>query len=258
MKYSCVRLYCVIHKNSLLLNQHNGDDAPQKENSTVKLAPSVPCLVSADGGVTAANGRFTFPAAFQLWNVTWWNEKYLRDNFKYKEWRFCLRILFWPQTFLSWWHGRIERCSGPFCLALLTVVVINIVCVCVCGQRKTRGQTHCVLTPSPLFGISFAAKTKMCSILSSCLNVWFEASVPPGSLALRSRRVTTQKSPVLVWTYYLGFWFWGASSPLCWFNNKEFLCITHTAEHNYISSSSTVGIQLHVSALYVGHLQVVI
>ena len=40
--------------------------------------------------------------------------------------------------------------------------------------------------------------------------------------------------------------------------NKEFLCITHTVEHNYISPSSTVGIQLHVSALYVGHLQVVI
>ena len=40
---------------------------------------------------------------------------------------------------------------------------------------------------------------------------------------------------------------------------KEFLCITHTVEHNYISfSSSTVGIQLHVSALYVGHLQVAI
>ena len=31
MKYSCVRLYCVIHKNSLLLNQHNGDDAPQND-----------------------------------------------------------------------------------------------------------------------------------------------------------------------------------------------------------------------------------
>jgi len=29
-----------------------------------------------------------------------------------------------------------------------------------------------------------------------------------------------------------------------------------TIEHNYISLSSTVGIQLHVSALYVGHLQV--
>jgi len=28
--------------------------------------------------------------------------------------------------------------------------------------------------------------------------------------------------------------------------------------HNYISLSSTVGIQLHVSALYVGHLQVAI
>ena len=40
--------------------------------------------------------------------------------------------------------------------------------------------------------------------------------------------------------------------------NKEFLCITHTVEHNYISPSSTVGIQLHVSDLYVGHLQVVI
>jgi len=32
---------------------------------------------------------------------------------------------------------------------------------------------------------------------------------------------------------------------------KEFLCITHTVEHNYISPSSTVGIQLHVWALYV-------
>ena len=41
-------------------------------------------------------------------------------------------------------------------------------------------------------------------------------------------------------------------------NNKELLCITHTDEHKYISPSSTVGIQLHVSALYVGHLQVVI
>ena len=38
---------------------------------------------------------------------------------------------------------------------------------------------------------------------------------------------------------------------------KIFLCITHIAKHNYISPSSTVGI-LHVSALHVGHLQVVI
>jgi len=44
---------------------------------------------------------------------------------------------------------------------------------------------------------------------------------------------------------------------LCWFNNKEFSCITHTVEHKYISPSSTVEIQLHVSAQYVGHLQVV-
>ena len=37
--------------------------------------------------------------------------------------------------------------------------------------------------------------------------------------------------------------------PICW----PFLCITHTVEHNYISPSSTVCIQLHVSARYVGH-----
>jgi len=40
--------------------------------------------------------------------------------------------------------------------------------------------------------------------------------------------------------------------------NKELLCITHTVEHNYTSPSSTVGLQLHVSALYVGHIQVLI
>jgi len=39
---------------------------------------------------------------------------------------------------------------------------------------------------------------------------------------------------------------------------KNFLCIAHAVEHNYISPSSTEGIQLHVSALYVGHIQVVI
>jgi len=38
---------------------------------------------------------------------------------------------------------------------------------------------------------------------------------------------------------------------------KNFLCISHTVEHNYISSSSTVGLQLNISALYVGHFQVV-
>ena len=48
----------------------------------------------------------------------------------------------------------------------------------------------------------------------------------------------------------------GASSPLCWFNNKEFLCITRTVKHNYILPVSTVIIQLHVSVLYVDHLLV--
>jgi len=37
---------------------------------------------------------------------------------------------------------------------------------------------------------------------------------------------------------------------------KKFVYYTHTVENNYISPGSTVGIQLHVSALYVGHLQV--
>ena len=40
-------------------------------------------------------------------------------------------------------------------------------------------------------------------------------------------------------------------------NNKN-LCIILSVEHNYILPSSTVGIQLHVLALCVGHLQVVI
>jgi len=39
------------------------------------------------------------------------------------------------------------------------------------------------------------------------------------------------------------------------YNNTEIFCITCTVEHNYISLS-TVGIQLYVSAIYVGHLQV--
>jgi len=45
---------------------------------------------------------------------------------------------------------------------------------------------------------------------------------------------------------------------LPFFFTKEFVCITRTVEHNYISPSSTVGIQLHVSIPYVGHLQFVI
>jgi len=40
--------------------------------------------------------------------------------------------------------------------------------------------------------------------------------------------------------------------------NGSALPFTHTVEPNYISPSSTVGIQLNVSNLYVDHLQVVI
>jgi len=50
MKYSCFRLYCVIHKNYLLLNQHNGDDAPQNvefycKNKFEKLAHLVGFII---------------------------------------------------------------------------------------------------------------------------------------------------------------------------------------------------------------------
>jgi hypothetical protein len=44
--------------------------------------------------------------------------------------------------------------------------------------------------------------------------------------------------------------------PVVLVQQQRILCITHTVEHNYISPSSTVGIQLHVSALCMGHLQV--
>ena len=39
------------------------------------------------------------------------------------------------------------------------------------------------------------------------------------------------------------FFFLGASSPFCWFKNKEFLCITHTVEHNYMLCSAVCVIQ---------------
>ena len=38
--------------------------------------------------------------------------------------------------------------------------------------------------------------------------------------------------------------------------NTKILCITRTVKHNYILPISTVRIQLHVSALYVEHLEV--
>jgi len=34
---------------------------------------------------------------------------------------------------------------------------------------------------------------------------------------------------------------------------KNFCVLHNTVEYNYISSSNTLGLQLHVSALYVGH-----
>jgi len=46
--------------------------------------------------------------------------------------------------------------------------------------------------------------------------------------------------------------------PVMLVQQQRILCITRTVEYNYISPSSTVGIQLHVLALYMGHLQVVI
>jgi len=89
---------------------------------------------------------------------------------------------------------------------------------------------------------------------------------PPSSTAVMEEYSYTSTHPLghigpvtgSLFYMYFSRGFCGASSSLCWFNNKEFLCITHTVEHKYISPSSLVGIQLHVSTLYVGHLQVVI
>ena len=46
--------------------------------------------------------------------------------------------------------------------------------------------------------------------------------------------------------------------PSCVGSIAKNFCVLHTeVEHNYILSSITLGLQLHVSALYVGRLQVV-
>jgi len=43
--------------------------------------------------------------------------------------------------------------------------------------------------------------------------------------------------------------------PRCVGSITKNFCVLHNeVEHNYILSSITVGLQLHVSALYVGHL----
>ena len=44
--------------------------------------------------------------------------------------------------------------------------------------------------------------------------------------------------------------------PVVLVQQQRILCITRTVKHNYILLSSAVRIQLHVSALYVDHLQV--
>ena len=44
--------------------------------------------------------------------------------------------------------------------------------------------------------------------------------------------------------------------PVVLVQKQRILCITRTVEHNYNSPIITVRIQLHVSVLYVGHLQV--
>ena len=41
-----------------------------------------------------------------------------------------------------------------------------------------------------------------------------------------------------------------------WLITKNFCVLHNTVEHNYTSTSSALGLQLHVSALYVGHLVV--
>ena len=54
---------------------------------------------------------------------------------------------------------------------------------------------------------------------------------------------------------------WGDSSPLCYIQIQYYsiICIKHMFRTQlYLTMSSTLGIQLHVSALYTGHRQVVL
>jgi len=44
--------------------------------------------------------------------------------------------------------------------------------------------------------------------------------------------------------------------PVVLVQKQRILCVTRTVKHNYILPISTVTIQLHVSVLYVDHLQV--
>ena len=55
---------------------------------------------------------------------------------------------------------------------------------------------------------------------------------------------------------YPEYLFEGCNQNLQAIITKNFCVLHNTVEHNYISSSSTLGLQLHVSTLYVGHLQV--
>ena len=51
--------------------------------------------------------------------------------------------------------------------------------------------------------------------------------------------------------------FTGVLSVECNWQQRIFCVLNNEVEHNYIFSSITLGLQLHVSALYVGHIQVV-
>ena len=60
-------------------------------------------------------------------------------------------------------------------------------------------------------------------------------------------------------TNKIHIWNFEVHHPRCVGSITKNFCVLHnTVEHNYISPSSTVGIQLRISALYVGHFQVVI
>ena len=81
--------------------------------------------------------------------------------------------------------------------------------------------------------------SEMWRCVDGCLTAWWESCSGPRNLGQNLKIKGLRSYETL-----------SITRP----NNKEFLCITHTVEHNYISSSSTLGLQLHVSALYVGRL----
>jgi len=113
-------------------------------------------------------------------------------------------------------------------------------------SSRIRMSVLQIVKPNSTFELPyFSSQNFQLDLLYTCKGNSNEQS-PSGETNIS---LTSEEFPDILWIHKIYY---------CYEKCQPLLCITHTVEHNYISPSSTVGIQLHVSALYVGHLQVVI